>query len=60
MTVEPSREKIWSMSSREHAVGSARKSVADREAFATASSADVMAVFWELYAPVSRWRDRIC
>lgn len=42
VTVEPSRENSWSMSSREHDVGSARKSVADREAFATARSGDAM------------------
>lgn len=35
-----SRAKKWSMSSREHDVGSARKSVAERDALATASSAE--------------------
>lgn len=37
---EFSREKKLSISSREHEVGSARKSVAESEAFATASSAE--------------------
>lgn len=37
---EFSRKKKWSMSSREHDRGSARKSVAEKDAFATASSAE--------------------
>lgn len=47
-TAEFSREKKWSISSREHEVGSARKSVADSEAFATASSAEdaMMVLCW--------------
>ena len=54
MTAELSREKKWSMSSREHDVGSARKSVADKEAFATARSADAMRTEGD-DAPVSHW-----
>lgn len=36
---EFSRKKNWSISSREHDLGSARKRVAEKDAFATASSA---------------------
>lgn len=44
MIVELSKAKKWSMSSREHDAGSARKSVAVREAFATARFADAMTI----------------
>jgi hypothetical protein len=48
-----SREKKWSMSSREHDVGSARNSVADSEAFATASSAEDAMMLLELRSGVA-------